>query len=282
MVAVLACLCAFGSVALIGVIIYPPLAERFRVHVHKRAQTASVELSDIFVNLSHARLQLLYGLSPVAVGLVIWMLTGLWIMGVLGLGVGLVFPQFVLRSMRALRSKQFHDQFVDSLLLLSSSLRAGLSMVQSFTVIAEEMPPPISQEFGLVLKEIRMGVNVDEAMVHLKQRMPSDDTTLFVTAVLVARETGGDVTAIFAKLVETLRDRKRLKERVKTLTFMAKMQGGLMGGLPFLFAYAVYQMDKNHFTFFLSDPVGKMLMMLIAAFWVVSMLLFMRFGRSPL
>ena len=155
-------------------------------------------------------------------------------------------------------------------------------MTQAFTVLVEEMPPPISQEFSLVLKESRMGVNLDETLVHLKQRIPGDDVALFVTAVLVARETGGDITRIFGRLVETLRDRKKLRERIMTLTFMARMQGILMGMLPFMFGVLVYQMNPNYCRFFVTDPTGRIMLIVIAGLQTVGGVLFFRFSRSPL
>jgi len=191
-------------------------------------------------------------------------------------------PKLTVPFVKAKRNKLFHTQLVDGLLLLSSCLRAGLSMLQSFTVIAEEMPAPINQEFGLILKETRMGINLDEAMTHFKQRMPSDDTGLFVTAVLVARESGGDVTAIFTRLVETLRERKKIREKIKTLTFMARMQAVVMALLPIAFSYSVSKIDPNHFTFFLNDPVGKLLLAGIVVIQIFGAYLFLRFSRSPL
>jgi len=216
------------------------------------------------------------------VGLAGWLLTASWIVAVAAAALGLLAPRMIVNLMKVQRNKKFHAQLVDSLLLLSSCLRAGLSMLQAFTVVTEEMPAPISQEFGLLLKEMRMGVNLEEGMAHLKQRMPSDDTNLLSTAVLVARETGGDITAIFARLVETIRERKKIKERIKTLTFMARMQGVIMALLPIVFSYVVYTIDKNHFKFFLTDATGRVLLAGVVALQLFGGYLFMRFSKSPL
>ncbi len=272
----------FGSVAIAGMASYPPLVQRVRQYVELRASQATLQLEDMFVSLSHRRLQLMYVLAPAVLGLVLWVISMSWWLGVVGVGLGLLVPKAMVPAMKARRYKQFHGQLVDGLLLLSSCVRAGLSMIQAFTVLAEEMPPPINQEFGLLLKETRMGVSLDEAMIHFRQRMLSDDTNLFVTAVLVARETGGDVTAIFTRLVETLRERKKIKEKIKTLTFMARMQAVVMGMLPVVFSFVVYKMDPNHFLFFLHDPVGKLLLAGVVVVQIFGAYLFMRFSKSPL
>jgi len=216
------------------------------------------------------------------VGLAGWLLTASWIVAVAAAALGLLAPRMIVNLMKVQRNKKFHAQLVDSLLLLSSCLRAGLSMLQAFTVVTEEMPAPISQEFGLILKETRMGVSLDEAMIHFRHRIRSDDTNLFVTAVLVARETGGDVTAIFTRLVETLRERKKIKEKIKTLTFMARLQGIVMGLLPIAFSYATYSMDRSHFQFFLTDPLGRLLLLGVVVVQLFGAFLFMRFSRSPI
>ncbi|MDP3703204.1 MAG: type II secretion system F family protein [Candidatus Omnitrophota bacterium] len=273
----------FGSVAIAGLATYPPLLTNVKLYVDRRATDARIQLDDIFVNLSQYRLKLLYVAAPLVLGLLFWVLSGgRWLVAAAGFSLGLVVPKLTVPFVKAKRNKTFHAQLVDGLLLLSSCLRAGLSMLQSFTVIAEEMPTPINQEFGLILKETRMGINLDEAMTHFKQRMPSDDTSLFVTAVLVARESGGDVTAIFARLVETLRERKKIREKIKTLTFMARMQAVVMALLPIAFSYTVAKIDPNHFTFFLHDPVGKLLLAGIVVLQLFGAYLFIRFSRSPL
>ena len=272
----------FGSVATAGLAVYPQVSDRAAQYFRRQARDAAGQLEQMFVLLPSQRVWLLHALAPPVMGVLAWMLSGLWAMGLVGLAIGLVLPKLLMRHLVRVRTKTFHAQLIDGLLLLSSCLRAGLSLMQSLAVLAEEMPPPISQEFGLVLKETRMGINLDEAMMHARDRMPSDDMHLFVTAVLVARESGGDITAIFTQLVETLRERKKVRERIKTLTFMARLQGGLMAALPLVFAYSTYTMNHEHFAYFLNNPTGKGLLMLVGLLEVIAAGLFLRFSRSPM
>jgi len=272
----------FGSVALAGLVSYPRFVERVSYTVKVRLEQASLQLSDIYMDLPQRKLLLLSVAAPMASALFVWLLTGQWFFGAIGFGIGLLIPRMAVPFLKRARQNKFQNQLVDGLLLLSSCLKAGLSMIQGFTVITEEMEPPINQEFALMLKETRMGVNFDEALLHLKQRMPSDDATLFVTAVLVARETGGDITSVFTQLVETIRERRKIKEKIKTLTFMARMQGIIMAMLPIVFSYVTYTIDKTYFQFFLHDPTGQLLLALIVFFQLVGGVLFMRFSRSPI
>lgn len=272
----------FATAVLLGLAAVPLALERGNQYVQQRVEESRIRMADIFLDLSHQNLWLLYVGSPLGLGLAAWLLSGVWVLGLAGVAAGLVLPKFVLKQIRARRQSRFHAQLVDCLLLLGSCLRAGLSMTQAFGVVAEEMPKPAGEEFGLVLKETRMGLTLDQAMAHLKERMPLDDVGLFNAAVLVSRQTGGDVTAVFGRLVETLRERKKIRERIKTLTFMAKMQGVVMAMLPVMFSIAVYSMDRAHFNFFLQDPTGKLLLLGVIAMQVFGAFLFIRFSRSPI
>lgn len=274
--------CWFAAAALAAAAIYPLIVERADRYAKRRAEQASEQLEEMFVDVSRRYVDSLYLLAPLALGGLAWLINGRWQVAAAAALLGLAVPNLVITQMARRRCQTFYNQLVDGLLLLSSSLKAGLSMTQAFVVVTEEMPTPISQEFGLVLKETKMGVNLEDALTHLKTRMPSDDVTLFVTAVLVARETGGDVTRVFGRLVETLRERKKIKERIKTLTFMARLQGLIMAMLPFVFGMVVYRMNAQHFDFFLADPMGRMVFAVIGMFVVISAVLFMRFARSPL
>lgn len=272
----------FGSIALVSRLSYPAIRREISANLKRRADRASEQLSDIFLYLSRRTVWLMYAVSPVVTAAIFGLVSNSLIAALVGFAFGFLVPKLVITHTKRTRLKLFGAQLVDGLLLLSSSLKAGLSMTQAFTVVVEEMPAPISQEFGLVLKESQMGVNLEEALGHLRRRVPSDDLMLFITAVLVSRETGGDVTSVFRRLVETLRERKKIKERIMTLTFMARLQGIIMGMLPFVFGLLVYNMDHAYFNFFLSDPTGRIMLIAIVVLQCIGGLLFLRFSRSPL
>lgn len=272
----------FCSIAVLALTGYQRLQVRVQAYLKLRTEEARMQLEDMFVYTSQGRLIILYLLVPPALGIFAWLATGWWWCGVFGVAAGAVMPKMLLRFAHAARRRKFEAQLVDTLLLVTSSLRAGLSLLQSFTVATEEMPPPVNQEFGLLLKETRMGVNLEEALTHLSQRMPSDDMNLFVTAVLVARETGGDLTMIFSRLVETIRERKKIKEKIKTLTFMARAQGILMVLLPIVFMGVTYTANHDNFKFFMDDPMGRLMLAGVLAIQIFSAVLFARFSRSPL
>lgn len=178
---------------------------------------------------------------------------------IVGFFFGLSFPGLMTKIVKGRRIKKFQGQLVDSLMILSSSLKAGLSLIQAIEVLCEEMLAPISQEFGLVLKENKWGISLEESLRKLRERMPLEEVNLIVSSVLVARETGGELTRVFSRLTETIRDNVKLKEKVTTLTLQGRLQGLIMTFLPIGFTFFIYKQNPGHFTIMWESELGRIL-----------------------
>src|SRR3989338_11278483 len=122
---------------------------------------------------------------------------------VLGVFAGFLFPGMYISILRDKTRQKFADQLVDALMIMSSSFRGGLSLVQAIEAVVDEMPDPINKEFGIVLGENKMGVSLDEALKHLYNRMPSSALQQMNTAILLARETGGNLPFVFSRIVRS-------------------------------------------------------------------------------
>lgn len=184
------------------------------------------------------------------------------LVGVLiGFCIGFVVPSILLKQMMVMRKKKFSAQISDGLMILSSCLKGGLSLLQSIEVLVEEMPAPINQEFGLLLRENKMGMALEESFETLNKRMPSEELNMLTTAVLVARETGGDITLLFTTLINTIRVKLKIMDQVRTLSLQSKIQGIVMSFLPIGFAMTVYSFNPNYFDIMLSNPTGRMLLL---------------------
>jgi len=153
----------------------------------------------------------------------------------------------VIKIMEKKRVEKFAGQLVDGLMVISSALKGGLSLLQALEVLVEEMPPPISQEFGLILRENKIGLTLEESLRRLNGRLKLEELGLMINSVLVARETGGDLTKVFSRLATTIRDNRKLKENIRTLTLQGRLQGIIMSLLPFVFAWWVMTTNKEHF-----------------------------------
>jgi len=163
--------------------------------------------------------------------------------------------------------------------MLSSSLRAGLSLTQAFEQLEAEMPPPLSQEFGLMMKAHRLGRTLEEALQGLNARIPCEEMNLITVAVLVARETGGDISNILDQLIDTIRERSKLSEKVKTLTTQGRLQAYIMSILPLAFFMFVRTFNRDHFSVMLEEPLGQMLLLLAVVLWAVGMILLFRLSK---
>ena len=161
---------------------------------------------------------------------------------VLGLTFGvlaLMAPTKLLEVLRNRRRQKFNYQLVDALGSMSNALRAGFSINQAFETVVQNGEKPISQEFGVMLQQMRVGMNFYDALQSLDKRVVSDDLTLVVTAIDIARRTGGNLTEIFDKISLTIRERMRIERRVQTLTAQGRLQGVIVACMPAVLGVAM-------------------------------------------
>jgi len=169
----------------------------------------------------------------------------------------LLLPYLILRIQAQRSSKQFNDMFPDALDLLSRSLRAGHALVSSLSMVSEQMEPPISKEFEIVVDEINFGLSLKEALLNLCERRTSTDLKFFSVAVMIQTETGGNLTQIMNNLSRILRERVQLKRQVNTLNAEAKVSAYLLIGLPiFLFCY-FYVSNFDYISLLWRDQMGR-------------------------
>ena len=154
------------------------------------------------------------------------------ILGLVFGGLALMAPAKLVLVMREKRRQKFNIQLVDALGSMSNALRAGFSINQAFETVVQTGEKPISQEFGVMLQQMRVGMNFYDALQSLDKRVGSDDLTLVVTSIDIARRTGGNLTEIFDKISLTIRERMRIERRVLTLTAQGRLQGIIVACMP--------------------------------------------------
>lgn len=191
------------------------------------------------------------------------------IAGIVGVVGGLIVPRIWISGIIKKRRVKFNDQMMDALMIMSSSFRGGLSLVQAFETVVDEMPDPIRYEFSIVLGENKMGVSLDETLNRLYKRMPSPGLQQMITAILLSRETGGNLPAIFSRIVQSIRERKKVEMNLQTLTVQGKLQAIVMTGLPILFIVAVSSSNPGFFDPMLKTEMGHKAIALCTVLWVV-------------
>jgi tight adherence protein B len=171
-----------------------------------------------------------------------------------------VIPLVYLVMRRRGRLKAFGAQLPDALELMGRALRAGHSLASGFQLVSQEMPAPIAKEFQRTYEEQNFGVPLDEALRALTQRLPNVDLRFFVTAVLVQRQTGGDLAEILDKLSYIIRERFKLFGQVQALTAEGRLSGWILNALPFAVLAALLKLNPSYVKLLFNDPLGiKML-----------------------
>ncbi len=177
-----------------------------------------------------------------------------------GLIVGFFGPRIYLGARKSQRLKAFNEQLGDALNLMVNSLRAGYSTMQALEVISNEMPAPISEEFGRVVLELQLGVPFDTGMANLMRRVPSADMDLVITAMSVQREVGGNLAEVLDAISFTIRERVRIKGEIKTLTAQGRITGLVITLLPFALAIVIYMVNPSFMSGLFTDPCGWVMM----------------------
>jgi tight adherence protein B len=245
----------------------------------KKVSQAEKQLEEMFVVVKREKLFLYYTLSPLMLAGAIFFLFNQPFFALIGGVVGFILPAFIIKHMEHRRKQKFQNQLVDGLMMISSSLKGGLSLLQAIEVLAEEMPAPISQEFGLILRENKMGLTLDDSLKRLNARMNIEELGLMITSILVARETGGDLTKVFSRLSNTIRDNRKLRENMRTLTMQGRLQGMVMSVLPFLFIWWVLTFNRHHFDIMLSTDKGRSLLIIAIVLQITGLVLIRKFSR---
>ena len=166
----------------------------------------------------------------------------------LGLVAGMftfTLPARYAKLLRVRRREKFNIQLVDALGTMSNALRAGFSISQAFESVVDNGEKPISQEFTVLLQQMRVGMSFEEALQSMDRRVGSEDLTLVCTAIDIARRTGGNLTEIFDRISETIRGRMRIERRVRTLTAQGRIQGMIVTAMPFILGIAMFVLKPS-------------------------------------
>lgn len=192
--------------------------------------------------------------------LVLFVLLGKWPLGVvLGSVVGFVgfkVPKPFIDHLVERRIRAYRGQMVDALQLLSNGIRAGLSVPQAIGMVVDEMSPPISQEFALLLQQNRIGVPLEECFENLAERIPTEDNEMFVSSMNILRETGGNLAEVFDTIVSVIRERIRLQQKIETYTAQGMFQGATIFCMPFALGLVFAVMDPEMMGTLFTHPLG--------------------------
>lgn len=231
-------------------------------------------LDSMLVETSRRRVTTLMLLMSLGLGalafLVFWpkILPGLLFAMALTL-LGSTFPRLIVKQLWERRCDRVVDQMVDGMTIMSNGVKAGLSITQSMERVIINMKGPLPQEFNIVLNKIRLGLSVEEALNEMGARIPRQDVQMFVTAVNILKETGGNLAETFATIVTTIRERQKVQKKISAMTAQGLMQGIIITLVPFVLLLVFLAVDPNYVKPLFTKPLGWFALTLMLSLQVI-------------
>ncbi len=165
-------------------------------------------------------------------------------------------PYVYVTRKRARRMRKLEEQLPEAIDLMGRALRAGHPFSAGIKMVAEELPAPLGEEFRRAFEEQRFGLPVADALLSLADRNPLLDVRIFVTAVLIQREVGGNLAEILDSISHTIRERFRIQREIRTRTAQGRMTGYLLAGLPIIMGILFYFLNREYIMTLFTDPLG--------------------------
>ena len=182
-----------------------------------KTETAQ-RLQDFFVFVDPSALWSGNIVLTLLLALVVWIISGLWWLAAMAGVLVFLLPNCLVHRMRQRRLAQFDRQLPDMLLALAAALRAGSGVHAALSRITAEAVPPLSQEFALMQRQQRLGVSFEQSLDHLFLRMPTQASGLFVSALKIASQSGGNLAEALERIATTLQSRLQIQDRIRALT----------------------------------------------------------------
>jgi tight adherence protein B len=201
--------------------------------------SSKTTLADMFIFIDPTKLFYYNVGALIVLPTLVWLFTNNPVFVTFAAVATLILPKYYIKSLSVKRLKRFEEQLPDALLMVSGAMRAGASLNVALESMIKEQKPPLSQEFELMLREQRLGMDFDTALVNMEKRNPIQDFSLVVSGLRISREVGGNLAEILESLAHTLREKATMEGKIRSLTAQGKMQGLIMSCLPLLMMAAL-------------------------------------------
>ncbi len=249
------------------------LSSATRQYRDKFAEDAQVSLRNMFVYIDSKQLISLNVVAIIVVTLFSYLFFRSAIITVAFFFAALFLPKALFALFKKRRLAAITNQLPDALLLICGSLRAGASLQTAIAQMAREIQPPVSQEFLLMLREQRFGVSFDEALDNLERRIPNEEFQLVCAAMKISRETGGNLAETLERLSDTIRQKITIEGKIRALTAQGKLQGIVVGMLPIMLIFVLFQIEPTAMAPLLTTWYGWLTLAVIFVFLLVGLLI---------
>ena len=190
----------------------------------------------------------------------------------IGAAIGFAIPFVVLNIKRGKRMRAFEEQFPEALDLIARALKAGHAFATGLKMAADELPEPVGPEFRKTFDEQNFGLPLKDALDNLALRIPLLDVRFFVTAVLIQRETGGNLSEILENLAHVVRERFKILRQVRVYTAHGRFTGYVLLALPAVLGVALFWLNPDHMNLLFRERMGQMLLLVALVMQVIGYL----------
>lgn len=177
----------------------------------------------------------------------------------LGIAMGLGFPRLVLSYLAAKRRRLFMDGFADAVDIIVRGIQSGLPLGECIAIIGRESPEPIAGEFRMMIETTRLGLNLQQGLERAVMRMPVPEFKFFSIVLSIQQETGGNLADTLSNLSEILRDRKKMKDKVKAMSSEARTTAAIIGCLPFMMGGILFLTSPEYIKLLFLHPMGQLM-----------------------
>ncbi|UIF87025.1 type II secretion system F family protein [Cupriavidus sp. UYPR2.512] len=225
-------------------------------HTQTLATEVEASLADLFIFINMRQVAGISVVAVFALPLLTYLVSQNVFFAVLSIPVSLLLPRGLVKKMQRKRLMAVEDQMPDALLMMSSALRAGASFPMALESVVAESRPPISQEFDLLMREVRLGVDLMDALRNMERRIPVPDFLMVTAAITISREVGGNLAETLESVARTLREKHQMEGKIRALTAQGKMQGLVMTGLPLFLIVVLNHMEPVAMAPLFNSPIG--------------------------
>ncbi len=254
---------AFVGVTIFTFVGYVLFSAGWESYEERYLEGAERSLDDLFLTIPPQQLLWLTILSGAAFFTLPFVLSGSVAPSLVLGGIGSAVPRGALWLHKRQRANHFVEQLVPALNTITNALRTGFSLPKAFQLIASDMPKPICQEFGILVQEMRLGIEAQEGLENMLERLPSQDLDLVVTSVAISNQVGGNLAEVFDRLAESIRERRRIEGRIDALTAQGKIQGVLVSCLPVFVGLALAWIDPGLMEPLFTTLIGKIVLLVM-------------------
>ena len=264
-----------GFVFFLSIVVFGVLAKAYEQYQERYIVKSMNDLSDMFLFIDPRQMLALNVASMCFLGLFGYFVVNPLV--AVGLTIfGFFLPMMTVKHYRLRRIKKFNTQLVDALQAMSNALKAGLTFQQAMEQISKDAPVPLSQEFGLFVKQLKLGVQPDEALLNMAKRVGSDDLDLVAVSTNIARQLGGNMAEMYETLSTTIRERFRLEGKIDALTAQGKLQGWVVSAMPLILGVVLNYMRPDLMQPMLDHIFGYILVAVIMVMEVMGVLIIRR------